>query len=229
MALVCLPLPLLGQAPAFEAATVKVNADANAGNGFFPAPGRLRVTGMTLEQLIQAAYHIKTGTLFGVTPWMQSDRFDIDATTSRAATFDQELTMLQPLLAERFQLRFHRETRQLRIEVLVLAKGGPKFQRSKDKEAKEQVNIRPTEICGTAVPFGHFVSILEAQLKYPITNETGLTGLFDLCLKYVRDDAPSDGPSVFAALEEQLGLKIEGRRGPVEVMMIDLAARPAAN
>ena len=91
------------------------------------------------------------------------------------------------------------------------------------------MNIRPTEICGIAIPFGHFVWILEAQLKYPITNETRLHGQLDLCLKYMRDDAPGDGPSVFAALEDQLGLKIEGRRGPVEVMVIDSAVKPAAN
>ena len=221
---VCLPLLVVAQS--FDAATVKLNPNPNAGNAFSPSPGRLRVTAMTLEQLIQAAFHVRTGALFGVTPWMQTDRFDIDATTPAPSTFDQELTMLQSLLTERFQLRFHRETRQLRIDVLVPAKGGPKFHLSANQNAKEQVSIRPTEICGTAIPFGHFVTILAAQLEYPLTNETGLTGQFDLCLKYARDDAPGDGPSVFAALEEQLGLKIEARRGPVEVFVIDTAARP---
>jgi uncharacterized protein (TIGR03435 family) len=221
--LLCAAWPVCAQAPAFEAAAVKLNTNPNSGNAFTPSPGRLRVTAMTLEQLIQAAFHVKTGALFGATSWMQSDRFDIDATTPAASTFDQELTMLQSLLTERFQLRFHREARQLRVEVLVPAKGGPKFRPTADPSAKERVNIRPTEICGTAIPFGHFVSILEAQLKYPLTNDIGLTGKFDLCLKY---GAPGDGASVFSALEEQLGLKIEARRGPVEVFVIDSAARP---
>ena len=83
-----------------------------------------------------------------------------------------------------------------------------------------------TEISGIAVPFGHFVSILAAQLGYPITNQTGLSGKYDLELKYIRDDSPDvGGPSIVAALED-LGLKLETRRGPVEVFVIDSAARP---
>jgi uncharacterized protein (TIGR03435 family) len=218
--------------PAFEAATVKINKDGpQAGNGFVPSPGRLRVINTTLPQLIQAAFHVKTGALSGMTAWMESDRFDIDAKAPGRSTFDEDMPMLQSLLTDRFQLRFHRETRQLRTQFLVLAKGGPKFQRSKNQDEKEQITIRPTEISGTGIPFGHFVTILEAQLKYPITNETGISGQFDLSLKYVRDDAPggAEGPSVFAALEDQLGLKLEARRGPVEVFVIDSAQRPAEN
>ena len=90
------------------------------------------------------------------------------------------------------------------------------------------MNIRPTEISGVNIPFGHFVSILEAQLGYPVINETGLTGKYDLALKYVRDDSGSDGPSVFAALAD-LGLKLEARQAPVEVFVIDSAERPREN
>ena len=110
-----------------------------------------------------------------------------------------------------------------------MGRSGPKFQASKDQDQKERVNIRPTEISGVNIPFGHFVSILEAQLGYPIINETGLTGSYDLALKYVRDDSPgSDGPSVFAALAD-LGLKLEARQAPVEVFVIDSAERPREN
>jgi uncharacterized protein (TIGR03435 family) len=110
---------------------------------------------------------------------------------------------------------------------LVVGKGGPKFPASKDQDQKERVNIRTTEISGVAIPFGHFVSILEAQLRSTITNETGLSAKYDLMLKYVADDAPDgNGPSVFAALQDQLGLKLEARKGPVEVFVIDSAQRP---
>jgi uncharacterized protein (TIGR03435 family) len=137
--------------------------------------------------------------------------------------------MLRGLLADRFQLRFHFEIRQLRTYVLVLGKGRPKLQASMDQDRKEAVNIRATEISGVAIPFGHFVSVLGAQLGYPITNGTGLSGKYDLTFKYVRDDSPgSDGPSVFAALED-LGLKLETRTGPVEAFVIDSAERPHEN
>jgi uncharacterized protein (TIGR03435 family) len=217
--------------PAFEAATVKVNDNPDGGNGFFPTPGRLRAVNFTLLQLIQAAFHVRTGTLFGASAWMQSDRFDIDAKATEKSTFDDDLRMLQSLLIDRFGLRYHRETRELRTQVLVIAKSGLKFKASPDQTQKEQIAIRPAEISGTAIPFGHFVSVLEAKLGYPLKNETGMTGKFDLDLKYVPDDATarSYGPSLFAALEEQLGLKLEARRGPAEVFVIDSAARPREN
>ena len=216
--------------PAFEVASVKVNhAGPEAPNGFFPSPGSLRVTNTTLSQLIHAAYHIKTGMLFGTASWMESERFDIDAKAAGRSTFDEDMVMLRELLADRFQLKFHRETRQIKMQVLILAKGGPKFQVSKDQDQKEQVNIRQGEISGTGIPFGHFVTILQAQLGYPLINETGLSGKYDLALKYVRDDSPGmDGPSVFAALAD-LGLKLETRQAPTEVFVIDSAARPGEN
>src|SRR3954452_10541503 len=106
--------------PAFEAATVKINnSGPAASNGFFPSAGGLRVTNMPLRQLIQAAYRVKTGMLFGVAGWMDSDRYDIDARMSRKADFDEEMVMLRALLEDRFGLKFHRETRQLNMHVVV--------------------------------------------------------------------------------------------------------------
>ena len=219
-----------GAGPMFEVTSVEVNnLGPEAPNGFFPTPGRLRVTNATLQQLIQAAFHVNTGQLFGITPWMESDRFDVDAKAAGNSTFEEDLLMLRGLLAERFQLRFHREMRSLRTQGLVVAKGGPKLHSSKDQNQKEHVNIRATEISGVAIPFDHFVSILAAQLGYPITNQTGLSGKYDIALNYTRDDSRDAGaPSVFAALED-LGLKLETRRGPVEVFVIDSAARPLEN
>jgi uncharacterized protein (TIGR03435 family) len=216
--------------PSFEVASVKLDLSGpDAPNGFSPTPGRLRVKNCTLQQLVQTAYHIKTGLLFGMTAWMKSDRFDIDAKAVGNSDFDQDLVMLRALLADRFQLRFHYETRQLRTYALVLGKSGPKFQASKDQDRKEAVNIKATEISGFAIPFGHFVSVLGAQLGYPISNQTGLSDKYDLTVKYVGDDSQgSDGPSVFAALEE-LGLKLETRTGPSEVFVIDSAERPHEN
>jgi uncharacterized protein (TIGR03435 family) len=179
--------------------------------------------------LVEAAYRIKTGLLFGVTGWMNSDRFDIDAKAAGKSDFEEDLTMLRALLVDRFQFRFHYETRQLRTYVRVLGKGGPKFQASEDQGRREAVTIRATEISRTGIPFAHFVSILGAQLKYPITNRTGLSGNHDLKLRYVRDDLPdAEGPSVFAA-HEDLGLKLETRTGPVEVFVVDSAERPLEN
>jgi len=216
-------------APEFEVASVTVsNSGPDAGNGFFPTPGHLRVTNMSLRQLIQSAYHVKTGLLTGTSGWMDAERYDIEAKTPGKSTFDDDMVMLRALLAERFQLKFHRETRQMKMAVLMVGKGGPKFPASKDQDAKEQITIRPTEISGTGIPFGHFITVLEAQLGYPLLNETGLTGKFDLALRYARDESSNTGPSVFAALAD-LGLKLDSRQSPAEVLVIDSAQRPAGN
>jgi uncharacterized protein (TIGR03435 family) len=183
--------------------------------------------------MIHAAFHIPEGLLAGVNGWMRSDRFDIEAKTPAGSTFDENLTMLRGLLIERFQLRFHSETRESTLLALVFAKNGPKFHQSKDDAAgnKERIDIRPTEISGVNIPFGHFVTVLSAQLKRTVSNDTGLSGKFDLSLKYVLDDAPegANGPTVFAALEDQLGLRLESRKGPAEVMVIDSAEKPRGN
>jgi uncharacterized protein (TIGR03435 family) len=221
-------------AQSFEVAAVKRNASGpTAPNGFNTTPGRFRVLNSPLEQMIHAAFHIPEGLLAGLTGWMRSDRYDIEAKTPAGSTFDENLTMLRALLIERFQLRFHSETRESTLLALVLAKNGPKFHQSKDDAAgsKERIDIRPAEISGIHIPFGHFVTALAAQLKRTVSNETGLSGNFDLSLQYVRDDAPegANGPTVFAALEDQLGLKLESRKGPVDVMVIDSAERPRGN
>jgi uncharacterized protein (TIGR03435 family) len=221
-------------AQSFEVATVKLNTSGpTAPNGFTTTPGRFQVLNSPLEQMIHAAFHIPEGSLAGLSGWMRTDRYDIEAKAPANSTFDDNLTMLRALLIERFQLRFHNETRQSTTLALVIAKNGPKFHQSKDDATgnKERIDIRPTEISGINIPFGHFVTVLAAQLKRTVSNDTGLSGKFDLSLKYVRDDAPegANGPAVFAALEDQLGLKLESRKGSVEVMVIDSAEKPREN
>ncbi|HEY3936275.1 MAG TPA: TIGR03435 family protein [Bryobacteraceae bacterium] len=227
--------PAQNTARQFDVASIRLDKSGpQAPNGFFPSPGRLRVTNMSLEQLIQAAWRVRTGTLFGLSGWMQSDRFDLEATTPAGASFEDELDMLQRLLEDRFELRSHRETRQLKTLALVPGKGGARFAPSSDQKARERVKILPGEISGTVIPFGHFITILQAQLGYPIANETGLSGNFDLSLRFdaalrsAGDDA-SGSASVGAALDEQLGLRLETRRGPVDVFVVDSASHPDAN
>ncbi|HWF09336.1 MAG TPA: TIGR03435 family protein [Bryobacteraceae bacterium] len=224
----------------FDAASIRLDKSGpEAPNGFFPSPGRLRVTNMSLEQLIHAAWRLRTGTLFGLSGWMQSDRFDLEATTPAGAAFEDELDMLQGLLQNRFQLRFHHETRQMKTLALVPGKGGARVAASSDQKARERIRIVPGEISGTSIPFGHFVSILQSQLGYPIANETALSGNFDLSLRFdlpvdaaslrsPADDA-SGSASVGAALEEQLGLRLETRHGPVDVFVLDSASHPNEN
>ncbi len=194
--------------PAFEVATVKVNKQGG-GSGMSPSPGRLRVTNFTLRQLIEAAYHIPSGRVVGVTGWMESERYDIDAKTPAQSDFDDELIMLRPLIEERFQFRSHMESRRLLTYALVVAKSGAKLQPAKDG-APSKTFIRPTEIMGTKMSLGYLVSILSAQLSAAVANDTGLSADYDIHLKFAREDstaAAAGEPTIFTVLERDLGLK----------------------
>jgi hypothetical protein len=216
--------------PTFEVASVKLNhSGPEAPNGFFPSPGRLRVVNMTLEQFIQAAYHIRTGMLFGTAAWMQTERFDIDARAAGRSSFDEGMVMLRAVLVDRFQLRFHRETRELKMQVLVVGKGGPKFQGSKDQDEKEQVNIRPTEISGTAIPFAHFVPSCKRSwgIRSSMKPRSRASTIWRSDT-FAATRPAAMAQSVFAALAD-LGLKLEARRAPAEVFVVDSAERPREN
>src|ERR1700722_3253454 len=152
--------------------------------GMFPSPGGLRVENYTLRQLVEAAFHMPTGQGIGATGGMNSDGFDVNAGTAAPATFEQELQMLAPLLTERFHIRYHRESRQLRTYILATLKTGAKLHLAKNDNEKQRMTILPTEISGTKVSMGYLASILSAQLHAPVVNETGLAESYDLTLHY---------------------------------------------
>ncbi len=150
--------------------------------------------------------------------------------------------MLQTLLAERFQLKFHRETRELPAYLLVIAKGGPKLRRSGEADnVHYSLRIRSNELTGHKVPMQQFVGALSGQLNRPLLDRTGLQGDFDFSLHYTPDDGsmPDDGSavdpnapssvSIFTAIQEQLGLKMERTKGPVSVLVIDHIEKPTEN
>ena len=162
---------------------------------------------------------------------MNSDRFDVNARTAAPATFEQELQMLAPLLTERFHIRYHRESRQLRTYILATLKTGAKLHLAKNDNEKQRMTILPTEISGTKVSMGYLASILSAQLHAPVVNETGLAESYDLTLHYERIDQPgsSDGdPTIFSALES-LGLQLKTQKRELEVFVIESAALPTEN
>ena len=220
-----------GVEPAFEVVSVKVNKNGGA-DGFFPAPGGLRVNNLTLSRMIEYAYGLNHGSqLSGATGWMNSAPYDIDARTKSASTFDDELVMLRAVLSDRFHLRFHRELRQLPMYAMVAAKNGPKLQPSKEGAPPGRMIVQPGIISGRVSP-GYLASILAAQLRAPVVNQTGISGNFDVTLKYARDDSTrdSDQPSIFIALQEQLGLKLEARKGPVDLLVVEHVEKtPTAN
>ena len=227
---------LRAQAPAprsFEVASIKPNRSGSMAIRMRQWPGGgLLAENATLRMLVQNAYQIRPHQLIGGPEWINTEHFDVEAKAD-GANPEQVRLMLRTLLAERFHLAVHRENRQERMYALVVAKGGPKFHESK-ADTSQMTGTGPGTLQAEKIPMTMFAHRLELMLERSVADETGLTGEYDFELKWLPErlaarppgdettgsDDPS-GPSIFSALQEQLGLKLETRRGPVEVIVID--------
>jgi bla regulator protein blaR1 len=272
------PLDGAPQPPlAFETASVKPNKSGNEERYFRmdPRGGSLTVTNMQLREMIRFAYQIQSFQLEGGPDWIASDRFDILAKPERevpgtGAFFGGQeplRMMLRTLLADRFKLVMHKETKELPIFELVLArqdgKPGPQLRPAAvDCAARAAaaragapppassgppgpgscgMTMNPARVMGGGVTLAMLANLLEGPAQRLVIDRTGLTGNWDLEVKYTPDRSqlppgvelpPSvdpNGPSMFTALEEQLGLKLRPARGPVEVLVIDSVQQPTPN
>jgi uncharacterized protein (TIGR03435 family) len=259
-------------APAFEAASVRANKAPGPTRGLVGLqPGRLVATAATLRQLIESAFGVQDDRIVGAPGWATSDVFDVTATVTPDVTIEQAQVMLQNLLAERFGLRTHRETRDLPIYSLVLERAdrrlGPDLRPSgadcipmkvpasmpppppppAGAAQTRPLSSRPPLRCpsmffaGTSgavsarkMTISELARGLTLAAGRPIVDQTRLTGEFDIDLVYQSDLVAGgavrfDAPPLPTALRDQLGLKLESGRGPVDVVVIDAVQRPADN
>jgi uncharacterized protein (TIGR03435 family) len=225
------------QPPAFEVASVK---PAHYQGGPLLVTGRVDADGInfsntTLQACIQRAYGVKRYQVAGP-DWIRTERYHIVAKAAGPASESQLLLMLQTLLAERFKLVFHREPKEMPVYALVVAKNGPKIKEAKD-EGATQVGAGDGEGVGfERAPIGMLAGVVAQSVDRPVTDDTGLKGLYSFRLVWAQDDRqpkpnaePGDAPSIFTALQEQLGLKLESRRAMVEILVIDRVEKPAEN
>ena len=242
--------------PTFEAASIRAVAPPE---GFFtpgsrpvcPAngcggpgtgsPERITFTFTSLRNLIRTAYDVRSSHHMEAPAWMDTVTFDVVGNIPPGATRAQMNLMLQNLLADRFQLKVHRSTRELPVYALVVARGGPKL-----KVAVEDPNAprpRGTMWSGGRKKYefnrrtmAEFAETLGSDVDRPVIDMTGLEGAYDIRLEFAetRSTLPAAlGPvapdpqasELFTALTEQLGLRLESRRGPVEVLVVDSALR----
>jgi uncharacterized protein (TIGR03435 family) len=160
---------------------------------------------------------------------MDSAGYDIKAKAEGNAG-DDLWPMVQTLLADRFQLKFHRETRELPIYALVVAKNGAKLHAV--SAAGLGVGMGKGRFNGRGADMPTLASVLSNELGRLVFDRTGLSGFYDFTLTFEPDDtraADTAGPSLFTALQEQLGLRLEPQKGPVETLVIDHAEKPSAN
>jgi uncharacterized protein (TIGR03435 family) len=235
------------QEPSFEVATIKPTAPDDRSGRFLTMQGahQLVVKGYTLKFMVAAAHNLPPRLIAGGPAWADSDRYDIVAATpgDNRPTLDQQMAMLRTLLAERFKLAIHHESRELPVYELTVARRGAKLETSTapDQQPLLVNKVFPThiELPARNATMAQFASMLQRSvLDRPVVDKTGLAGRYDFNLEWTPDDTQFDGrlppslttsgekPDLVAALEAQIGLKLETSRGSVDVIVIDSVDRP---
>lgn len=243
--------------PTFEVASVKPNKSGSTGSHSGFSNDRFLATNVSLGSLIQyTAYDVSASRIVGGPSWLNSEMFDIDAkidgpTLEHLKTFDrvqarlEKHEIVQRMLADRFKLSVHWETRELPVYALVVAKNGPRLTATKQPDKGIDADWSNGTITAKQVSIQDLAEtltqVLSRELGRVVIDRSGLTGRYDFTLKWTPDDgaaapasdgaqAPVDtGPSVFTAIQEQLGLKLESTKGPVKVLVIDHAEIPSAD
>jgi uncharacterized protein (TIGR03435 family) len=215
--------------PAFEVAAIKLsNASYEGTNIRSDQNGTLHVENATLKDLIRFCHEVQESQISGGPKWMDLDRFDIAAKPDHRSRPEQVLLMMQRLLADRFQLAMRRESKEVRALELVVAKTGPKLHQPKDGE-EPGLQGRKGQITAHATPMKVFAQYLSRRLGQQVVDKTGLPGSYDFTLEYEPDEAAGAGPSIFAAVQEQLGLRLQSGKGSVDLLIVDRAERPTDN
>ena len=217
------------QSPTFDAASIKPNRSGAGGSSIRASKGLITIENASLKKILFAAYSIPEDRDYMLSgpDWLTTEHFDIQARFPADTALPQMQQMMQALLADRFKLTLHRETRQLPTYALVVAKDGPRIQPVDDGQPKTTGS--PGRLEATRIPMQKFADLLGHTLGEPVTDATALHGVFTFTLEWSPsptqpDAAPADastGPSIFTALQEQLGLKLESKKGPVEILVID--------
>jgi len=247
-------LPALGQAapsatpvprmaadahPSFAVATIKLHDPSSSRQGFNNSGDRVTIRNENLANLMQFAYAIHPRQMANLPDWAFHDSYDIEGTTDTPdePSLRQQQEMLQKLLADRFGLKFHREQREMDAYAVQIAKGGPKLKptANPDAEPDQQGNGHGTEqtIKYTSASMQDFAFGSQFFLDRPVVDQTGLSGRYDFSYRYTYDEEhatdPNAPPGLFTAVQQQLGLKFEPVKAPVEVFVIDHVERPSAN
>jgi bla regulator protein BlaR1 len=205
----------------FEVASVRPNKSGTNSSWWRDRPATVTTTNVSLKALIRTAYDVRAYQISGP-DWLNSARYDIAAKAPGPATKDQIRQMLRTLLADRFGLTLHREEKVFPVYELVAAKNGPKLQ-AVQNDGYNSMNSRKGTINGEKVSMARLAESLSGVVDRPVLDKTGLAGVFNFTLQWSPDD--TDGPSIYTALNEQLGLKLISRKDPIEILVIDRVNR----
>jgi uncharacterized protein (TIGR03435 family) len=265
-------------APSYEVASIRPNKSGDDTTRLMNSPNGSTATSITLQTLIREAYGVQDHQILGAPSWLNSEKYDVQAKMdsvvadelrklSREQIKVERRRTLQSLLADRLKLTLHRETRELSVLALVIAKKGLKLQEAKPGDAYPNGIKGPdgqghpnmmvqrmgmegkSELTGQAIPMASLIEVLSSQLHRTILDKTGFAGRYDFTLEWTPEESQpnfmgteagqqgpdntaspeSSGPSIFAAIQEQLELKLETQKGPVEVLVIEHIEKPTEN
>jgi uncharacterized protein (TIGR03435 family) len=243
-----LPILLFAGAehPSFEAAALKLSQSNQPGMMLRVFPGgRLRGVHLTLQQMITVAWDLQKHQVTSRIDWLSNEYFDLEATAGHPAGEPELRLMMQTMIEERFHLKSHLESHQMTIYSLVESKKGvakaPNIHSAPDGDCGKIVNPDPNappaacggetanmgHIVGHRTNFDELATNLAMMVDREVVNKTGLTGSYDLTLNW-SPDATTES-SIFTALDEQLGLRLEAGRGPVNVLVVDSADKLESN
>jgi len=235
------------QSERFEVASIRLHPGPLIISGIDISGSRVSIPAATVSELVASAYGLKDYQLEGVSEWMRSDRYDIaaEAAAGSVPTVEQAKRMMQVLLADRFQLKVHQETREKPVYALVVGKNGSKLKENAAGSGVAKFNRkgRDVEMVFTGTPIDSLISQFPRMpgIDRPVLDETGLSGKYDfqftltdvqLGLRVEQNGIPAadaEGASVFTALQDQLGLKLEPRKAPIQIFVIDRVERPSEN
>ena len=235
--------------PAFEVATIKLSRPDEHGPRFEFQRRRFSVIHTSVSNLVKFAYGLQQRQLAQVPDWVTSENYDISAEHNGEGepSIRQWRSMVKKLMADRFQLKFHYEKRELYVYTLTVARTGPKMTRSQsDPSASVGLGFGPPGNFGaTNATMADLAEAMgQAVLDRPVVDQTALTGRFDFRLTWTPDETqfgavggytppatenPDAPPDFFTAIQQELGLKLVSNKGPVDVLVIDHIERPSAN
>ena len=226
---------LCGQPKEFEAVSIRPNRSGSPSSDTNTTPGRLSLVNVTPLSVLLRAFGVRAPQIIGAPDWVSSERYDILAVTGGAdrLTDAERQPFIQAMLADRWNLRFHRETREMSVLSLHIAKGGPKL-RIHTGPGDYAMKVSPENgrltLNSTKGNIPRLVEILSGATGKIVMNDTALNDQYDFTLEWVQDlVSDAAGPSLSTALREQLGLELDSVKRPVEVIVIDNIDRPSEN
>lgn len=232
VALLFLPCASGQQPREFEVASIKPNHSGGRSSGEHTGPGTLTITNDNLRDLIKFAWDLKDFQIAGG-PELDANHYDIvaKASTPRGTDDNSLKSMLQSLLADRFQLKVHHEKREVTGYSLVIAKKGPRLIENTSAGGGDSwTNRSAGRVRATRASMATLAGSLSSILGRPVIDNTRLSGRYDYKLEWAPEEAADPQlPSIFSALQEQLGLRLESGKVPADVLVIDQAERPSEN